>query len=173
VAHSIQVSRVALLVADRLAEKGVTLNAGLVRAGALVHDITKMTSMGTGEFHTVTGERHLARKGYPEVGRIVGQHVKLDHYFGSGTPDEAEVVNYSDKRIMHTEIVSFEERLEDIMSRYGLDPAREERIRQLEVDTRRVEERIFSIVDISPQDVAGLLPADGLECRLEDFRTLV
>ena len=42
--------------------------------------------------------------------------------------DEAMVVNYADKRVMHERVVSLTKRFIDLMERYGADDARRERI---------------------------------------------
>ena len=86
VAHSRQVCRVSLLIVDHLQPDG--LNRELILAAALLHDITKTRSFQTLEDHAETGAQLLAEIGYPEVGRIVGQHVRLDRYFASKSPTE-------------------------------------------------------------------------------------
>ncbi|MDP1992520.1 MAG: HDIG domain-containing protein, partial [Syntrophales bacterium] len=74
VAHSLQVCRVSLLLTDQLSLPG--LNRELIRAAALLHDVTKTRSFNTGEDHAETGARLLMDLGYPEVAGIVGQHVR-------------------------------------------------------------------------------------------------
>lgn len=172
VAHSIQVCRVATLLVEQLAIEGVDLDGDLVRMSALLHDITKLSSMETGELHSQSGERYLSQNGLPRVGRVVAQHVRLDSYFASDTPDEAEVVNYSDKRVTHDRIVPLDHRLQDILTRYGTTPHKAERIGQLMKDTHRVEERIFGIVAIRPAQVGEMLPDRGLQEMLARYRAL-
>ncbi len=170
VAHSIQVSRVALALVDLLAGAKVVLDRDLVLAAALLHDITKLSSMATGEMHSVTAERLLAGRGHLEVGRVVAQHVRLDAYFAASTPDEAEVLNYADKRVVHDRIASLEERLEDIMSRYGKTPERAARIARLIEDTRRVEARIFSFLDRRPDEIESSIEDEGLDAQMASYR---
>ena len=57
-----------------------TLNRDLIRAAALLHDITKTRSFVTSENHALTGGQFLSDLGYPEVGDLVRQHVRLDEY---------------------------------------------------------------------------------------------
>jgi len=127
VAHSLQVCRVAMVIADRLAEREVRLNRDLIQASALLHDITKTRSFRTGENHAQSGEGLLEQLGFPEVGYIVGRHVRLDTYNGGDPIAEVEVVNYADKRVLHDRVVSLTERMDYIMERYGCEPPFRER----------------------------------------------
>jgi len=94
----------------------------MIRAAALLHDITKTRSFQTLEDHAETGARLVADLGYPEVGRIIGQHVRLESYPPARTPSEAEIVNYADKRVLHDRIVSLDERMGYILKKYGDAP---------------------------------------------------
>jgi len=141
--HSRQVCRVAAFLTDRLREKNISLNRKLVIAGALLHDITKTRSFDTGEDHAQTGEALLIELGYREVGKIVGQHVALKTYFSSDVPDEAEIVNYADKRVLHDRIVSMDQRMKYILERYCQNPDHLRRLQQLWDVSHEMEKRIF------------------------------
>jgi putative nucleotidyltransferase with HDIG domain len=154
--HSRQVCRVALLLVERLGG-GVALNPELVRAAALLHDITKTRSFTTRENHAATGAEFLGERGFPEVGRIVGQHVTLAAYPDSAPPAEAEIVNYADKRVLHDRVVSLDERMAYILDRYGRLPEQCERIRRLWRRSTLLERRIFARLDFSPDMVALFL----------------
>ena len=161
VAHSLQVCRVSLLLTDRLGLPG--LNRELIRAAALLHDITKTRSFHTHEDHAETGARLLADLGYPEVARIVGQHVRLDRYaLTSSTPTDAEIVNYSDKRVLHDKIVPLSERMGYILEKYGSSPERKRNILLLWEKTEKLEKRLFAGLPFSPGDLSGLLSAGSL-----------
>jgi len=158
VAHSLQVCRVSLLLTDHLGLPG--LNRELIRAAALLHDITKTRSFNTGEDHAETGARLLADLGYPEVAGIVGQHVRLDRYLlTSSTATDAEIVNYSDKRVLHDKIVPLNERMGYILEKYGIGPERKRNILLLWEKTEKLEKRLFASLPFSPGDVSGLLSA--------------
>ncbi len=160
VAHSLQVCRVSLLLTDRLGLPG--LNRELIRAAALLHDITKTRSFHTDEDHAETGARLLADLGYPEVARIVGQHVRLERYaLNSSTPTDAEIVNYSDKRVLHDKIVPLSERMGYILEKYGSNPERKRNILLLWEKTEKLEKRLFTGLPFSPGDVSGMLSAEG------------
>ena len=153
VAHSVQVCRVAMLIADGLREEVPTLRRDMVRAGALLHDITKTRSLTTGERHAESGGRYLSEKGFPAVGDIVRQHVRLDEFLRSGPVTEAEIVNYADKRVLHDAVVPLEQRLAYILERYGTNPEFEARIRTLWANTLTLEAHLFRDLDITPEEI--------------------
>lgn len=153
VAHSEQVCRVALCLTGHLVQRGVALNRELIRAAALLHDITKTRSFETKEDHAQTGALFLCEKGFPEIGRIVGQHVRLDTYTLTREPHEAEVINYADKRVLHDRIVSLKQRMGYIVERYGGDSDINERIAMLYEKTRDLEKHLFAYMPFTPENL--------------------
>jgi putative nucleotidyltransferase with HDIG domain len=158
VAHCRQVCRVSLLIVDHLNPDG--LNRELVWAAALLHDITKTRSFQTHEDHAETGAQLLVELGYPEVGRIVGQHVCLDRYFASKSATEAEIVNYADKRVLHDRIVPLNERMGYILEKYGREQERKREILLLWEKTEELEKRLFSGLPFAPEEIIPLLAGD-------------
>ena len=152
VRHCEQVCRTALFISDQLQPSGVILDRALVGAAALLHDITKARSFTTGENHAATGREDLYRRGYPMVGRIVGQHVVLDED-GGGVIREAWIVNYADKRVLHDQIVSLERRMAYILERYGQSSLKKSRIRDIWRAVQRLEERLFSRLAFAPSEL--------------------
>jgi uncharacterized protein len=159
VAHSRQVCRVSLLIFDHL--RPDALNKDLIRAAALLHDITKTRSLETLEDHAETGAKLLIEIGYPEVGRIVGQHVRLDRYFASQSPTEEEIVNYADKRVLHDRIVPLSERMGYILEKYGQGSERKKAILLLWEKTEALEARLFAGLPFEPGDINHLLAQDS------------
>jgi len=157
VAHSHQVYRVSTFLVDQLTPTGVSLNRELVRAAALLHDITKTRSFETKENHALTGAQFISDLGYPEVGFIVRQHVKLDHYFVSKHLSEAEIVNYADKRVLHDNIVSLKERMNYIATKYGKEKESREYIYFLWDKTVQLENRLFKYLSFTPAELGDLL----------------
>ncbi len=153
VAHSRRVCQVAMSMVDHLLTKDVRVNRELVRASALLHDITKFQSFTTRENHAISGARFLETLGYPEVGAVVGQHVLLDSYNGIGLPGEAELVNYADKRVLHDRVVSLEDRMWYIMNRYGRSENDRRRIRNLWNATETLEMKLFGFLPFSPDQL--------------------
>ena len=93
VVHSLQVCRVATYLTEHLNRQNGRLNMDLVKSAALLHDITKTRSFKTRENHAQTGGQWLAEKGYPEVGELVRQHVRLDEYPRRVVLDEVQIIN--------------------------------------------------------------------------------
>jgi uncharacterized protein len=160
VRHSLQVCRVAAFLAQNLSAQDHMLNYDLIQAAALLHDITKTRSFKTEENHALTGGQFLTEQGYPEVGELVRQHVRLDEYPDPITLGEAEIINYADKRVLHDRIVGLDQRLDYILERYGKLPGHQERIRWLWNRTRVMENEIFRDLAIAPQDLEPLLNAE-------------
>lgn len=154
VTHSLQVRRVALFLADHLPNAG--LSRGLIAAAALLHDITKTRSFQTGEDHAKTGGELLCERGYPELGAVIRQHVRLDSY-SFATPLEEHLVNYADKRVLHENVVTLTERMGYILERYGSAPDRVRSILLLWERTRELEKRLFSFLPFRPAALAALL----------------
>ncbi len=164
-AHSLMVCQVAELLTDRLTRSDISirLNRNLVYAGALLHDITKTRSLKTGENHAATGDELLCEMDFPQVGAIIRQHVALDEYFVSATPDEAEIVNYADKRVLNTDIVSLAQRMDYILERYGTNLEYRQRLRRIGKYAEKTEKRIFGLIDITPEQVDSLVEQNRIK----------
>ncbi|RLB88988.1 MAG: metal-dependent phosphohydrolase [Deltaproteobacteria bacterium] len=148
--HSIMVSNVALFLSLKLKKYSPNLDSRLATSAALLHDITKTRSFDTKENHSETGGLMLKNLGYPEVGNIIRQHVILDSYQNDSPVSVQEIVNYSDKRILHDKVVSLNKRLEYITLKYGTNKKFKERIAILWKNTINLENKIFSQLDITP-----------------------
>jgi uncharacterized protein len=155
--HSEQVCCVAVCLADKLSQEGIDLNFELIRASALLHDITKTRSFRTRENHAETGGKFLRERGFSEVGHIVAQHVKLDTYVVFGSPVEAEIVNYADKRVLHDQIVSLTDRLTYILERYGNGMESRERILGLWGKSKALEKKVFNCLPFPPDALKAVV----------------
>ena len=157
VVHCQQVCRVALTIVSNADGIESDMDLGLIVAAALLHDITKTRSFKTKEDHAQTGEQFLVECGYPEVGRIVGQHVHLTDYENNGPPNAAEIINYADKRVLHDRVVSLDRRMQYIVDRYGTDSKRKKRIQSLWQQSRGLEVRIFRNIDLKADELGDHL----------------
>jgi putative nucleotidyltransferase with HDIG domain len=172
VAHSLQVCRVATCLADYLKLEGIYLNGRLIQAAALLHDITKTRSFKTQENHALTGAQYLTDSGYPEVGDLIRQHVRLDDYSGNKNLAEVEIINYADKRVRHDQIVPMKERMEYIMERYGSLPENKQRIHYTWEKTKALEIRIFCYLTFSPNDLIDHLPVLDITSEISSYQKL-
>ncbi len=157
VQHSIRVAQVALRITIGLKEKGHDLNPALVVAGGLLHDITKMQSILNGEDHAKAAAVLLRNYGYDDVAEIAARHVAIDKAMeGSAVLTEVHIVNYTDKRVRHTEIVELSERFLDLLKRYGKTEEQRSRIDITLKKARFLEKRIFSFLDFQPSYLCTL-----------------
>ena len=170
VIHSMQVCRVATCLTDNLAGQHPHLNAKMIRSAALLHDITKTRSFNTREDHALTGGQFLAERGYPEVGDLVRQHVRLDNYSERQNLSEAVIVNYADKRVLHDRIVSLDDRMRYIQERYGTQPGHKRRIQLLWEKTAALEKHIFKYLPFSPDDLINYLTPMDLSGEISNYR---
>jgi putative nucleotidyltransferase with HDIG domain len=170
VVHSMQVCRVSMFVAEKLNSNRNRFDHDLIQAAALLHDITKTRSFKTEENHALTGGQFLAEQGYPEIGELVRQHVRLDDYTDPVVLGEAEIINYADKRVLHDRVVSLEERLDYILEKYGKLPEHRERIRWLWQKTVALENTIFSSLPMDPAALNRILNAGDLETDFKEYQ---
>jgi len=158
--HSEMVRKVAVFLGDKLNRQGEDLSIPEIEAAALLHDMTKMEGFRTGENHAKTCKKLLAKLGFTRIGEIVAEHIKLREGRNSQPLCEEEIINYSDKRVMHTRVVPLEERFADLWERYGargLDKDTAKRIVQLEDETYELENKIFSRLDFTPKEILDLM----------------
>ena len=171
VAHCIQVCRVAMLLVDHLkvSEKG--LNRPLIEAAALLHDIMKMKSLeGVKGWHDQTGASYVEELGYPEVANLVRQHVRLDEYFASDSISDAEIVNYSDKRVLHDKVVPLEERGNYIIERYAVTEEIRKRVQTFWKKTEDLEKRLFDRLPFPPEELRSRLGCEDCSDELSAYR---
>ncbi|MBN2467103.1 MAG: HDIG domain-containing protein [Deltaproteobacteria bacterium] len=154
VQHSLAVEKVALFLSSALIESGEALHSEEIRAGALLHDITKTNSIHTRENHAITGENLLRQLGYPEIGKIVRYHVEIPcEIILQPRLSSEEIVNYADKRVRHDMVVDLGDRFHDLYRRYGKTPEACARLQALERQSVFLEEKIFSRIGMYPEEV--------------------
>ncbi len=154
--HSLVVTKVALFLSAELNKKGQKIDLRLVEAASLLHDLAKTECLRTKEDHAKAGSCLLKRIGYERVGDIVARHIWLGRAVDSSLVCEEEIVNYSDKRVMHDRIVSLEERFRDLRERYGKLGRAEDYMDSLRDETFGIENKIFQILQTNPNDLQHL-----------------
>jgi uncharacterized protein len=155
--HSLLVRQVATHLGNALVSAGFALQLDLLEAGALLHDLGKTHCLGTAIDHADWGARALEAAGYPEVAQVVREHVFLDAARDdSRAIREAEVVNYADKRVLHTRVVTLGERFADLKERYGVSPEAQSRIAGLEQKAQGLEVKLFAPLSLTPADLLQL-----------------
>ena len=147
--HSRQVMNLSLAITDNL-RSGVLVNRDLVIAAALLHDITKTKSLDTKEHHDASGAALLRKLGFPKTAEIVEQHVIIKDFNLEGMLEEREIVYYADKRVRHDTIVTIEERVHDLIERYGATEEIRNQILKNKIQALAVERKIagFMVIDL-------------------------
>jgi uncharacterized protein len=186
VEHSFQVMRVALAITDNLKDSvpqrkasgiipptlrtsflsrsaGVIMSVDrdVVIAGALLHDITKTRSIKTKEKHAASGGMLLRELGFPRIAEIVEQHVITKDLNLEGEPEEKEIVYYADKRVTHEKIVTIEERIHDLMQRYGHTEEIRNQILQNMEHVIAVEQKLNSFMKVDIHDAIREIVSSG------------
>ncbi len=141
-----QVMNVSLAIMDNL-KSGVSVNRDLVIAASLLHDIAKTKSLETKEQHDVSGGALLRELGFPRTAEIVEQHVSIHNLRLEGMLEEREIVYYADKRVLHDTIVTVEERVHDLVRRYGATEEICGHILQSKMDMLAVERKIAGFME--------------------------
>ena len=168
VEHSKTVCKVAVLLAEELNEQGEHLCIPEIQAAALLHDITKMEGIRTRQDHAKTGKELLVKLGFIRIGGIVAEHIKLREGQNSPPLSEEEIINYSDKRVMHATVVTLAERFADLRERYGVKGVGKnamQRIRALEHETYELENKIFAKLDFTPEKLFARTEQDLCQSR--------
>ena len=90
--HGRFVAKIALKIARELNKKDADLDEKLIEASALLHDVLK----GKAD-HAVQGGRLLSELGYPEIGKIIANHMDGKMKISPNSFSELEVVFLADK----------------------------------------------------------------------------
>ena len=80
------------------------------------------------------------------------------------------ILNYADKRVLHDEIVDLDRRLDYILERYAKKAEDRERITLLWEKTKQLENRIFSDLPFSPEDLNRILNAEDRSVELTEYQ---
>lgn len=150
VAHSRAVAAVAAALAAALNERGQHLCAGLVRAGALLHDLARSEPK-----HADVGADRLERLGYGRVAGVVRRHMVLDA--ASDDVDEAAVVYLADKLVDGNRLVGLDARFAARLQRFVHRPAALAGAHARKAEAAEVRRRVEEIIE---RPIEGVLPAE-------------
>ena len=120
--HCEQVANMAVALATRAEELGLA-GSGLVElthAAGLLHDIAKSYTVRHGGSHAQIGASWvISACGNRRIAQAVFHHVEWPWALPDSLIHPVFFVLYADKRARHDELVSLDERYEDLMVRYG------------------------------------------------------
>ncbi len=157
IAHSKKVWDVGKILGIGLLIKNYPVNIELLAASCLLHDIGKYPCIvDGGGYHDARGGQILESEGFPVVAGIISQHVVLR------TPADAPVAEehllfYADKRVVHDEVVTIEDRFLYLQATYGKTSKAVEGLMFMKQETERLERAIFAHLNFSPDDVITFL----------------
>lgn len=158
--HCQKVWEVARVLGEGMLRQEYPLDMALLEASCLLHDIGKYPSiLNRSKFHDLHGERILEQEGFPDVANIVGQHVVLRSKRGDPIKEE-HVLFYADKRVVHDEVVSLEDRFVYLFETYAKTPEAADRLMVMKEDTMRLEREIFLLLDFGPDELVDLVQAE-------------
>lgn len=154
--HSQMVWEVGRFLGEGLVRENYDVDMPLLRASCLLHDIGKYPCIVSGaRNHDVLGEQILEQEGLPNVGLIVSQHVVLRSQKNRPIREE-HIVFYADKRVIHDEIVSLENRFIYLTNTYGKTPQARDRLLIMKQETIDVETAIFENLTFGPEEISKL-----------------
>ena len=96
----------------------------------------------------MAGGALLRGMGFSIIAEIVEQHVFFQNLDVHGRLEEREIIYYADKRVMHDRIVTIDERVHDLIQRYGTVEEIRNRILQNKGIILAVESKIAGFMKI-------------------------
>ncbi len=151
--HSLAVTRVALSITRKVLEHSPQIFAcdptTIVQAAALLHDLAKTYCILHGGNHAQIGAAWvIALTGNPAIGHAVLHHISWPGKIDACNHFIPLVVAYSDKRVRHEVVVSLEDRLEDLMIRYGTNAHRKAMIRKAFDQVTTIERQLEQLTGV-------------------------
>ncbi len=121
-----------------------------VEAAALLHDLAKAYCIYYGGNHAQVGASWvMALTGNPAIAQAVLHHISWPGKVDVKRHFLPLVVAYSDKRVRHDTIVSLDDRLEDLIHRYGETSARRTKIRTIFQQVTTIEHQLEQLTGVS------------------------
>lgn len=172
--HCLIVNKIAVFLAKKLRAAGIDIDVNVVEAASLLHDLLRVVNFSGFEGasredqeiwskykemyghmdHADAAYEELKDK-YPRIATVVARHGVRSVNENNHKSWEDRVVLYADRRVVHTRIVSVEERYQDAMIRHadffektGLNPELEKK------RVLKVERDIFSNLKFKPEELA-------------------
>ena len=155
--HCRAVASVAVDIVRRAEARGLAsaergFSEAYALAGGLLHDLAKTYTIRHGGAHSQLGAAWVREEtGNPALAQAVLWHVSWP-WEGSAMDDVGDplrlpvIVAYADKRVRHADIVSVQERFDDLMVRYGTDDEKRHSLEVHLAHSLAVEQAIFDRV---------------------------
>jgi len=167
VCHSRKVAEVAKKIVGALLRSGVELNAELVQAGALLHDVAKGQPN-----HAAVGASILRRMDFDRVADVIATHTELGRF---ADLDERAIVYLADKLVRGVKVVALKERFAPALARFKKDAEALKAARRRMQDARNVARAVEAQVGADLKSIIngdpGLNDRDAAEMRANAERT--
>lgn len=152
VEHSLKVKEVAMYLSRKLQSAGTHVNLGIVNDASLLHDIDKHRTLNDIKNHGKLSEKILLEEGISqEIASCARKH-HLSNILEEKPFDtiEEKIIYYADKRVVHDNIVSLDERFTYLKKRYGnINEKALQTIIECEPKVKALEDELFQNLKIS------------------------
>jgi putative nucleotidyltransferase with HDIG domain len=157
-AHVQLVASAAYLLAVWLKEKGQDVNPVLAHRGGLLHDLAKMDSVrgkNEGEKtvdHAAAAKDLLLSFNQPELAEIANRHMPHQHPDDPRRPQtwEQKLVHFADKLAEGSDLVSLEERMHSLQTRY---PHYAQQLKHSRPHLAALQQEICAALEIDPEQM--------------------
>lgn len=140
IGHCKAVSETGYRIAISLNEKGMKLDAELVKNAGLIHDLMRLY-----DNHGEEAARVLRELGYDDEGSIVENH--MYHEFSKGEdPREVDITCLADRLVCEDRYVGLDKRLEYLINKPGKTEERTKRLLEKKKDTEEFISRVEGIM---------------------------
>ena len=157
--HTLLVNKIAIFLAEKLADKGEEIFVPLIDSGSLLHDIGKIKSIKAKEMtgnHIAEGYEILQKENLISEAIICRKHGALSPLNPITKPKswEEKVVFYADKRVIHDKIGSLKERYDDLKKRY---PKNSKELDKAYSFAEKLEKEIFDLIEIKSDNLKNYI----------------
>ena len=178
--HIESVTKVALIIASKLNEKGINVDEDIVERASLLHDLVKYVDFpnfdrfkedseivayyeemkkkyGTMK-HIKASAEIVKEEGFEELSEVMLRHgfMVIGTEKGPQTWEE-KILNYADKRVKHDKIVDLQARFDDLRERYFYLKHKNYDITLVDDKEKLffdLEKELFASLDIKPGEIA-------------------
>ncbi len=147
--HSRLVAEVCTVLARHGKKAGLDVDIQEIRACGLLHDIAKTYTIHHGGNHSQLGASWICElTSNPRLSQGIVHHVHWPFSINAKQNFLPLVIIYSDKRVKHDEVVSLQERFDDLVMRYGKTPYIQSRIRSSFDQAEEIESALSQLLGI-------------------------
>ena len=146
--HTMAVNKVAVYIAEKLKEKGHSVNVDLVDRAALLHDLDKIHTIKDGKKHGIMAQGILEQLGYPEIALLVKQHILSEVAHLNELSIESKILNYADNRVVHEQIVNLEDKMTYLEKHYNTKITN-----KIRLHAPKLEKELMGMLDMKPEEL--------------------